>query len=76
VLRNGMGMTLAGMGIGLFLALGGGRLIAAFLFGVQANDFAVFAGAALLLAVAALLACYLPARGASRVHPMQALRYE
>jgi predicted permease len=76
VLRNGMGMTLAGIGIGLFLALGGGRLISAFLFGVQENDFAVFAGAALLLSAAALLACYLPARRASRVDPMHALRYE
>jgi predicted permease len=76
VLRSGMAMTLLGIGIGLFLALGGGRLIAAFLFGVQENDVTVFAGATLLLGVAALLACYLPARRASRVDPMQALRYE
>jgi len=76
VLRSGMGMTLLGIVIGVFLALGGGRLVSAFLFGVKENDVTVFAGAALLLGVAALLACYLPARRASRVDPMQALRYE
>jgi predicted permease len=76
VLRSGMGMTLLGVGIGVFLALGGGRLISTFLFGVQENDVTVYAGAALLLGVAALLACYLPARRASRTDPMEALRYE
>jgi predicted permease len=76
VLRSGMKMTLAGMGVGLVLALGGGRLISAFLFGVQENDAAVFGAAALLLGGTALLACYLPARRASRVHPLEALRYE
>jgi len=74
VLRSGMGMTLVGMVIGLCLALGGGRLLSAFLFGVQETDATVFSGAALLLAAVAMLACYLPARRASRVDPMQALR--
>jgi putative ABC transport system permease protein len=76
VLRNGMGMTLAGVVIGVFLALGAGRLIAAFLFEVRQTDVTVFAGAALLLGAAALIACYLPARRASRTDPMEALRYE
>jgi putative ABC transport system permease protein len=74
VLRSGMCMTLVGMVIGLCLALGGGRLLSAFLFGVQETDATVFSGAALLLAAVAMLACYLPARRASRVDPMQALR--
>jgi predicted permease len=76
VLRNGMGMTAAGIVIGIFLALGAGRLVAASLFEVRQTDVTVFAGAALLLAAAALLACYLPARRASRTDPMEALRYE
>jgi putative ABC transport system permease protein len=76
VLRNGMGMTVAGIVIGIFLALGAGRLVAAFLFEVRQTDVTVFAAAALLLAAAALLACYLPARRASRVDPIEALRYE
>jgi predicted permease len=76
VLRSGMGMTLLGIAIGVFLALGGGRLISTFLFGVREHDLTVFAAATLLLGIAALLACYLPARRASRVDPMHALRYE
>ena len=76
VLRNGMGMTLAGITLGVFLALAAGRFVAAFLFGVEQTDVTVFAGAALLLTASALLACYLPARRASRIDPMQALRYE
>ncbi len=76
VLRNGLRMTLAGIAGGALLALAGGRLIASSLFGVQGTDAAVFVGAALVLALSALLACYLPARRASRIDPMAALRYE
>jgi predicted permease len=76
VLRRGLRITLAGIVGGALLAFAGGRLISASLFGVQATDAGVFVGAALLLTVSALLACYLPARRASRIDPMAALRYE
>jgi putative ABC transport system permease protein len=76
VLHSGMGTTLLGIALGMGLGLGSGRLISTFLFGVGERDVSVFAAAAFLLAVTAMLACYLPARRASRVDPMEALRYE
>jgi predicted permease len=76
VLRSGLRMTLAGVVGGALLALAGGRLISAFLFGVRETDATVFACAVLILAASGLLASYLPARRASRIDPMTALRYE
>jgi ABC-type antimicrobial peptide transport system permease subunit len=55
-------------------ALAGTRLVESFLYGVRANDPFAFAGAALLLAVVTLLANYLPARHASRIDPMLAIK--
>jgi len=64
------------LGAGLFASLGLGRLIANMLFGVNSHDPLTFCGVAILLLVVALAACYIPARRASRVDPIIALRYE
>jgi predicted permease len=74
----GRAMRLSGLGlaIGLAAALGAGRLIQSQLLGVSGSDPVVFGALGLLLGVVALLASWLPARRASRVDPMIALRYE
>jgi predicted permease len=76
VVFQGLRLTLAGVVIGLAASLGLTKLIASFLFGVTEWDPAVFTGVPLLLAAVAVLAVWLPARRASRVDPIRALRYE
>jgi putative ABC transport system permease protein len=76
VVFQGMALSLAGIGIGLAAAFGLARLITSFLFGVTAKDAVVFSGVPILLAVVAFLAVWLPARRASQVDPIIALRYE
>jgi putative ABC transport system permease protein len=74
VVGQGMTLALIGIGVGLAGAWGLTRVIASLLFGVQATDPITFAAISLLLAFVALLACYLPARRAARVNPIEALR--
>jgi len=76
VLREAALLLAVGLAIGTGLALWAGRAASAMLFGLKANDAATIAAAIALLAVVALIASYAPARRASRVEPMQALREE
>jgi len=62
--------------IGLTASIGLARLMSSLLFSVSANDPIIFLGVALVLILVAMLACYIPARRATRVDPMVALRYQ
>jgi predicted permease len=76
VLRQGVGVLSIGLGIGLLLALVGTRAIGNLFVGVKPNDPLTFVSVGVLLAAIALLACWIPARRATRVDPLVALRYE
>jgi ABC-type antimicrobial peptide transport system permease subunit len=76
VVLQGMRLAVVGVVVGVAASFGLARLITAFLFGVTPRDPMVFAGVPLVLTVVAFLAVWLPARRASRVDPIIALRYE
>jgi predicted permease len=76
ILREGLVMVASGVGLGLLLALGTGKIVSAILFDVSATDPFAFTIAPLVLMSAALLATWLPARRATKISPMTALRTE
>jgi putative ABC transport system permease protein len=76
VLAQGALLALAGIGIGFAASLALTRVMSSLLFGIGATDFLTFALVSLIVGVVALVACLVPARRATRVDPMTALRYE
>jgi predicted permease len=76
IVRQTLVLLTLGVGVGIVLALAAVRSASSLLFGLQPNDPLTFAGASALLLTIALIASFLPARRASRVDPMVALRYE
>jgi predicted permease len=76
VVGQGMRLAAAGLILGLIVAFAAMRVMSTLLFGVSAHDPITFIGVTLVLAIAAVLACYIPARRATKVDPIIALRYE
>ncbi len=76
VVGEGLRLVLAGVGVGLFLSVGLSRLLSGLLFGVTAADLTVLGGMSVLLAAVGVVASYLPARRATLIDPMLALRHE
>jgi ABC-type antimicrobial peptide transport system permease subunit len=76
IVRQTLGLLALGVAVGVVLALAAVRSAGSLLFGLQPNDPLTFAAATVMLVSIALIASFLPARRASRVDPMAALRYE
>jgi len=76
ILREGFKLTMIGVAIGLVASLALSHVMSGYVYGIRPTDPITFAGAALVLLLSALAACYVPARRAMRVEPMRALRIE
>jgi putative ABC transport system permease protein len=76
VLSAGFKLALIGIGVGLVLSFAVTRFLSSLLFGVRATDLLTFGALSVLMIIVSLLACYLPARRATKVDPLVALRYE
>ena len=76
VLREGMSLVAIGSAVGLLLALGAGKLMMRQFYGARWVDFGILGGALTLIALVGLIACYVPARRATRIDPIAALRQE
>jgi len=76
IMRSGMATIAVGLGLGIVLSLALTRLMSGLLFSIHASDPLALAGAAFVLILAALIAIFIPARRATKVNPMSALRYE
>jgi putative ABC transport system permease protein len=74
--RQGLALTFIGLGAGLVVALALTRFLVSFLYGVRPTDPATFVAVSFALAAAGLVASYIPARRATKVDPIVALRYE
>jgi len=76
IVRQGMRLAFVGLALGLVIAFAGMRVLSSLLFGVSAHDPVTFASVSFILATAAILGCYIPARRAAKIDPITALRYE
>jgi ABC-type antimicrobial peptide transport system permease subunit len=76
VLSEGLLLTLLGVGIGVAVSFFAVSILTSLLYNVSATDPLTYIGTPLMLSLIALLACYFPARRATRINPIQALRYE
>jgi len=76
IVGQGAGLALIGVGIGAAVAFGVTRLMSKMIYGVSAHDPITFLSVAFVLSFVAVIACYFPARRATRTDPLTALRYE